>query len=65
MPGGALHMFLADEKQQIVGIDVVVRLGLEEEVTHEQVRPVGGALQHDEAAVWEAKNQHTSFCTNR
>lgn len=43
------HVFLANEEQKIVAVDRVLRL--EEEVTHEQVRPVGGTLKNHEARV--------------
>lgn len=42
-------MSLAHEEQQIIAVDAP--LLLEQEVSHEQVRPVRGPLQHHEPRV--------------
>lgn len=44
-----LHVLLADEEEQVVAVDGVLRL--KEEVTDEQVRPIRCALQHDKSRV--------------
>lgn len=41
---GALHVLFAHKEEQVVWVDAVHGLCLEEEMTHKQVRPVGGAL---------------------
>lgn len=46
---GAAHVALAHEEQQVVAVDGL--LLLEEEVPHEQVRPVRRALQHHEPRI--------------
>lgn len=45
----ALELLLSDEEQKVVSVRGSVCL--EEEVTHEEVGPVGGPLHHNEARV--------------
>jgi len=44
-------VLLAHKEEQVIRVDAVLGLCLEEEVPHEQVRPVGGALKNHEAAI--------------
>lgn len=44
-------MLLAHKEEQVVRVDAVHGLCLEEEVPHEQVRPIGGTLEHHETAI--------------
>lgn len=46
-----LHVLLANEEEQIVTVDGVLRL--KEEVSHEKIRPVRRALEYDESGIWK------------
>lgn len=48
---GALDVALAHEEQQVVAVDGL--LLLEQEVPHEQVRPVRRPLQHHKTTLWK------------
>lgn len=50
IPRRGLHVLLANEEEQVVAVDSVLRL--KQEVPDEQIRPVGCALQYDESGVW-------------
>lgn len=50
-----LHMFLANEEEQVVAVDSVLRL--KQEVSDEQVRPVGCALKYNESRVWKKNDK--------
>jgi len=45
-----LHVLLANEEEQVVTVDSVLRL--KEEVSDEQIRPVCCALKYDESGIW-------------
>lgn len=49
VPRRGLHVLLADEEEQVVAVDGVLRL--KEEVADEQIRPVRCALQYDESGI--------------
>ena len=51
---GLLEMPFADEEEQVVRL-LSRALLLHQEVAHEQVRPVGGAVQHHKPAIWAAQ----------